>query len=141
MSRYWTFFALLVGGATAYGQFPPPPPVWPAPPYPVYPSPRPIYAPPPVYPAPVYPPPQPWSRAARRALILRSIGIPLLALGVPMVMAGGVVSIVGAACDTCSPNVATAGWSLLGVGSGFTIAGAVLVGPFTRDQRSRIDVR
>ena len=123
MARLSILGLVVVLCSTAHAQFGPPLPL-PAPP--IYYAPR-YYPPPP----PVYVPP--YARPinldyARKARIYRGVGIPLLSVGVPAAVAGGIVWIVGAACDRCSPNVSYTGIGLLAGGAGLFIPGAILLG-------------
>lgn len=138
MNRTWLVCLLLVASvsvARAQPMPPGPPPVY-VPPPPTYypPPPPPNYYPPP---SPVYAEPyapnygngRPISfDYARKARIFRGIGIPLLSVGVPMAVAGGIVWIVGAACDTCSSTVTNTGIGLFAGGLGLIIPGAILTG-------------
>lgn len=123
---------VLLAGAAHAQPFPMPPRPRVIVPPPVMPPPRPFYRPrlyapaPPAY-APTYY--QPVNLAyARKARILRGIGIPLLSVGVPMAVAGGIVWIVGAACRDCSDNVSFTGIGLLAAGVGLLVPGAILTG-------------
>jgi hypothetical protein len=114
---------LLLGSGAARAQ-PFPPRVFVPPPPRVYIGPR-VYAPPPPAYVPRYlVPVNPYY--ARKAHIFRGIGIPLLALGVPAAIAGGVVWIVGAAEG--SRNVTYTGIGLVAGGAGLFIPGAILTG-------------
>jgi hypothetical protein len=97
---------------------PGPPPVYVPAPY--YPAGPPVYAPRYVRPVNLY--------YARRARILRGIGIPLLSVGIPMAMAGGIVWIVGASCLHCSNEVSYTGIGLLAGGVSLFVPGAILLG-------------
>jgi hypothetical protein len=113
------------GPPPTYYPPPPPPNYYPPPPPNYYPPPSPVYAEP--Y-APNYGRPSNSFLYARKARIFRGIGIPLLAVGVPMAVAGGIVWIVGAACDSCSSTVTNTGIGLFAGGLGLIIPGAILTG-------------
>jgi hypothetical protein len=137
MNRIWLVCLLGVASAGVARAQPMPP----GPPPTYYPPPPPTYYPPPPPPR-YYPPPSPvyaepyapnYGRPisfdyARKARIFRGIGIPLLAVGVPTAVAGGIVWIVGAACQSCSSTVNNTGIGLFVGGLGLIIPGAILTG-------------
>jgi hypothetical protein len=132
VGRIVAFVLLTLTGVAAAQQ--PPPPTWYPPPQQVYPPPvyrQPVYQQP-VYQQPVYVIAYP-SRVdyARKSYILRAICIPLLAVGIPVAVAGGIVSIVGGACDAkdrCSGDVLLTGLTLLAAGVAVFVPGAILLG-------------